>query len=113
LVPYVDHFALVSAINRTTKRQIGDARQMLSAYNDRYCGMIVNRMELGQYRRNIKDYDYFHDDNLRRSHKRYMKKAGKESKDENLRRSHMSFIKKDFKKSKDETRGLVEYEGKD
>jgi hypothetical protein len=42
-----------------------------------------------------------------------MKKAGKESKDENLRRSHMSFIKKAFKKSKDETRGLVEYEGKD
>ena len=74
LIPVVDRHILVAAINVSSKRQLADARENLRMYHDRYAGLIVNRMDLHQYRDNIRDYDYFAQSRLDKKHGDDMRK---------------------------------------
>ncbi len=81
LIPETDRYILVTALNVSTKREVLDARLELSRFEDHYAGMIVNRVEARQYRRQIRDYDYFSHENLENMQKRALarkyKKKGK------------------------------------
>jgi len=68
LFPYVDGIALVAALNQTTKRQIIDAKRRVEAYKNKYYGLIVNQVQISQYKKYMKDYDYFGQQNLSKSY---------------------------------------------
>lgn len=74
----VDGILLVAALQQTTKKQLADARLKVDEFGEKYCGLLVNKVELGQYRKHIKDYDYFKAQNvMKRFLSRKVKKAGK------------------------------------
>ena len=73
LIPSVDRYILVGGINITTKKQIFDAKLALLPYRKKNGGIIANRMEKSQYRKNVKDYNYFDEKNLRKTVRRRRK----------------------------------------
>ncbi|SKB64169.1 capsular exopolysaccharide family [Lachnospiraceae bacterium] len=77
LIPETDRYILVASLNVSTKKEVMDARLELDRYSDRYAGMIVNRVEMRQYRRQIKDYDYFSRDNLEHMQKQALARKNK------------------------------------
>ena len=81
LVPLMDRYIMVAAINSSTKRQLADAKETLLKYSDKYAGLIINRMDMHQYRKNIKDYDYFGKENLERKHAIDMRKIQRRKKE--------------------------------
>lgn len=70
LIPSVDRYILVGGVNITTKKQILDAKLALLAYGKKNGGIIANRMEKSQYSKNVKDYNYFDEKNLRKTVRR-------------------------------------------
>ncbi|MGN0473406.1 MAG: tyrosine-protein kinase family protein [Lachnospiraceae bacterium] len=58
----VDGIILVSAAGDTSKNQIRDAKRIVNKMQDKYYGMIVNKLDLAQYRKNLKNYDYYFTD---------------------------------------------------
>lgn len=77
LFPLVDGIILVAGMNRTTKRQVREARQKACREMERYLGIIVNSVEISQYRKYRKDFDYFTEDKL---HKRFSNREKTEKK---------------------------------
>ena len=55
----VDEMMIVAAIGKTSKRQLYDARKKVSAYSEKYVGTIVNQVDMIEYRKYFKEYDYF------------------------------------------------------
>lgn len=74
LFPYVDGIALVSAMNKTSKRQLGDALDKVEKYEEKYYGMIINQVELSDYRKYIKNYDYFREKNIDKKYRKDLKR---------------------------------------
>ncbi|WP_408071401.1 CpsD/CapB family tyrosine-protein kinase [Butyrivibrio sp. JL13D10] len=74
LIPYVDKYMLIVSMNETTKRQLVEARVQLENYEDKYIGVIVNRMEMGQYSNTVKDFDYYTSNKQLQKQKRGMSK---------------------------------------
>lgn len=68
LFPLMDGIILVAGMNRTTKRQVREARQKANIEKEHYLGIIVNNVEISQYRKYRKDFDYFTEGRL---HKRF------------------------------------------
>lgn len=54
-----DGIVLVAAAGETTKSQLRDAKRKVNKFSEKYYGMIVNKLDLEQYRKNIKSYDYY------------------------------------------------------
>lgn len=55
-----DGVILVSALGETTKAQIKDAYRMIeTVLLDKYYGMIINKVSLDIYKKNVIDYDYY------------------------------------------------------
>ena len=54
-----DGIVLRAALGETRKKQIKDAKRKIAPFADKYYGMIINKVEKGLYRSNIKDYDYY------------------------------------------------------
>lgn len=77
LFPSVDGIVLVAALNKTTKRQLEDAKRIVSRYNDKYYGLIINQVDLKQYKKFVKDYDYFEKNKLDKKYKSQIKKIKK------------------------------------
>lgn len=86
LFNYVDGIILLSALNVTTKKQIREAKLKMKRFEDKYYGMIVNKVELPLYKKYVKNYDYYFynkkgiqklDNNAAR---KYSRKAAKEGK---------------------------------
>ena len=75
LFPSVDMIALVLSLNITTKKQLERAKQEISNCDEKYAGLIVNRVDKRQYSNAFPQYDYFEESNMRKSHKRAMRKA--------------------------------------
>lgn len=75
LFPVVDGIVLVAALNITTKRQLNDARRVISHYKDKYYGLIINQVDMKQYKMYMKDYDYFRKKNMDKKHEYNMKKV--------------------------------------
>ncbi len=59
LFSIVDEIMLVAAIGKTTKRQLFDARRKVNVCHEKYRGTIVNQVDMTEYRRYFKGYDYF------------------------------------------------------
>lgn len=74
LFPYIDGIALVSAINKTSKRQLSDALDKVEKYDEKYYGMLINQVELSDYRKYIKDYDYFRQTNIDKKYRNNLKR---------------------------------------
>lgn len=55
----VDGIVLVTALGETRKSQIRDAKRKVAPFVENYYGMIINKVEKDEYRRNLKDYDYY------------------------------------------------------
>lgn len=56
LLPYVDKYMLVVAVNRTRKKELAKARVQFADFDDKYMGVIVNDIDLFSYaRENGKD----------------------------------------------------------
>ncbi len=64
LIPYIDKYMIIACLNETTKKQFVEARIQLGDYEDKYIGVIANRMDIVQYKNSVKDYDYFTQQNL-------------------------------------------------
>lgn len=68
LFPYVDGIALVVGLRKNTKRQVRDARRRVVENGEKYLGMIMNYVELPQYKKYIKDFDYFNKEDKQAKH---------------------------------------------
>ena len=55
----VDGIVLVAAAGETMKNQIRDSKLKLKAFNDKYFGMIINKIDLKLYKKYRKDFDYY------------------------------------------------------
>lgn len=77
LFQYVDGIALVAAIDKTTKKQLEDAKRKVSHYSDKYYGLIINQVDMKQYKDYVKDYDYFEKNNMAKKYLDDMKKVSK------------------------------------
>lgn len=93
LIPSVDRYILVGGVNITTKKQIFDAKLALLAYGKKNGGIIANRMDKSQYRKNIKDYNYFDEKNLRKTVRR-RRKFKSTPKDYSLTQSDIDILTK-------------------
>lgn len=77
LLPVVDGIILVGSLNKMTKHQLEDARRIVSKYKEKYYGLIINQVDDREYRKYIRDYDYFRDKKMEKKHKNDMKKIKK------------------------------------
>lgn len=59
LIPFADAIALVAAMNQTTKRQLVTAKEKVKIYGEKYLGLIINQVDMVQYKKYNKDYNYF------------------------------------------------------
>ena len=66
LIPLIDKYLFVVCMNDTKKRQLVNSRIQLANYEDKFMGIIVNRVEKIQYKDEFKDYDYFTKNNLQK-----------------------------------------------
>lgn len=74
MMPVVDDVILVAAVNETSKQQLDDAKRKVRSYGDKYMGVILNKLELSDYKHYVKNYDYFGKNKLREKHVQDMKK---------------------------------------
>lgn len=73
LIPMADDVILVAAVNETTQNQLASAKARVKETEGKYMGVIVNKLELSEYRHYVKDYDYFKSDRLEKAHNKKMK----------------------------------------
>ena len=78
LIPSIDAVALVAAMRKTTKHQLAEAKLKMEIYEDKYAGLIINRVDMMQYRKYNHDYDYFRTDNQNDKYEKNLKKKIKE-----------------------------------
>ena len=76
--PYADGILLVGALEQTTKTQLQEARQKVAKYQDKYYGLIINKIDMTQYKKHRRDYDYFEQKNMKRNFIKNMRRKGKE-----------------------------------
>lgn len=79
LFPMVDGITLVAALEETDKHQVTDAYDKVKNFEESYMGLIVNRTAIKQYKRHIKDFDYFREQRQREKYKedlKHIKKKG-------------------------------------
>ena len=55
----VDGIIVVAALGETKRSQIKDIRRMMLDYQDKYYGMIVNKIPKDIYKKNVKNSDYY------------------------------------------------------
>lgn len=59
LFPYVDGISYIAALNHTTKGQLKEARIKVKSYQEKCMGLIINRVGVEEYKKYIRDFDYF------------------------------------------------------
>lgn len=77
LIPTIDVVALVASIRKTTKQQLAEAKLKMAIYEDKYAGVIVNRVDMMQYRKYNHDYDYFQTEKLNQKYEKNIKRSKK------------------------------------
>ena len=55
----VDGIIVVAALGETKRSQIKDTRRLIADYQDKYYGMIVNKIPRDIYKKNVKNSDYY------------------------------------------------------
>lgn len=58
LIPFVDSYIIVIGMNDTKRKQLIDARIALADYEEKFIGIIANKLDLFQYKGVVRDYDY-------------------------------------------------------
>lgn len=81
LFPHSDGIVLTAALNQTTKRQLKDAKRKIEEHEQKYYGLIVNQVEMTEYKKYIKDFDYFKEKNLRKRFREHIKQKSKKEKE--------------------------------
>ena len=59
MMSVVDDVILVAAMNETHKEQLESAKAKVKSYPGKYMGVILNKLDLSEYRHYVKNYDYF------------------------------------------------------
>lgn len=59
----VDAVILVASLRETSKQQLQDAKKKLENYDAKLIGAIINKVEMSEFKRHIKDFDYFKNKN--------------------------------------------------
>lgn len=59
LAAKVDAVALVTALHRSARRSLDDAKRQIQEANGNLIGIIQNHVKMDEYKRYIKDFDYF------------------------------------------------------
>ncbi|GHU80956.1 hypothetical protein FACS1894191_7280 [Clostridia bacterium] len=77
MFPVVDGIALVSAQNRTTRKQLGDAKLEIENMKGKYYGLIVNCVDERQYERFYPQNSYFDTKRLVKTHRKWLSKDDK------------------------------------
>ena len=77
LFPSVDCITLVLTLDSATKKQFAKAKMEIQKHNDKYAGIIVNRVDRRQYRDMFPQNDYFQEKILRKKYKRFLKASTK------------------------------------
>ena len=54
-----DGIILLAALGETRKKQIKDAKRKVAPYIDKYYGMIINKVRMDVYKKNVRDYNYY------------------------------------------------------
>lgn len=107
MMSVVDDVILVAAVNETSKQQLEAAKSKVKSYGDKYLGVILNKLELSEYRHYVKNYDYFRKDKLVKKHTENMQKIkesmeGKEA--ESVQTDNNKIENKDKNKDKENTK---------
>ncbi len=105
LIPSVDRYVLVTGLNITTKKQIMDAKVALLDFEDKNGGIIAGRMEMSQYKRTIKNFDYFDESNLKKKSKEISGNKKSSGKAKGLKLLSLNKIKINNKGSKGKAAG--------
>ena len=81
----VDGIVLLAALGETRKKQIKDAKRKVAPYIDKYYGMIINKVRMDVYKKNVRDYNYYFVDKEgeqkfkgNAAYKKYKKNAGQQ-----------------------------------
>lgn len=69
----------MAAINETSRKQLEEAKNKIKSYGDKYMGVIVNKLDMPEYKHYVKDYDYFVKNELNKRHFQNLKKAKEKS----------------------------------
>ncbi len=64
LMPIIDKYIIITCLNETTKKQLVNSRIQMAEYEDKYLGVIANKVDMVQYKNEFRDYDYFSNNNL-------------------------------------------------
>lgn len=64
IMPLIDKYIIVTCLNDTKKKQLVSARIQMSEYEEKFLGVIVNKVDMGQYKSEYRDFDYFSKNNL-------------------------------------------------
>lgn len=73
MMPVVDDVILVAAVDETTRSQLDNAKNKVKSYGDKYMGVILNKLDIADYRHYRRDYDYFIESNMSKKHALDMK----------------------------------------
>lgn len=76
LIPFVESYIIVIGMNDTKRKQLIDARISLADYEDKFLGVIANKLDLYQYKGIVRDFDYFTGGALIKKQKIAMTKKG-------------------------------------
>lgn len=81
MMSVVDGVILVAAANETSKKQLEHAKRKVRVFRDKYMGVILNKLEMTEYRHYVENYDYFGKDKLISKYAKDMKRVreGKQS----------------------------------
>lgn len=55
----VDGIILIASLNETTQREFQYGKEHIKNYQDRYYGLIVNKISLSDLKAQLRDYDYY------------------------------------------------------
>lgn len=77
MIPVADGVMLVAAVHETTQTQLDSAKMKVRGTEGKYMGVIVNKLQLPEYRHYVKDYDHFRSEKLKKAYSRSMKDLGK------------------------------------
>lgn len=78
LFPAVDGVALIASLNKTSKKQLADAKRAVEKYSDKYYGIIINNVDQQQYGTYFPQDNNFDKKVLRRKYRKWLRRDSKQ-----------------------------------
>ena len=70
LIPIIDKYLFIVSMNETTKKQLISSRIQLSDYEEKYLGVVANKLDISLYKDEFRDYDHFSQGNMLKKQKK-------------------------------------------